>query len=80
MKVTQNALIGVVVVALTAWSAFRVVSSLKEAGWRPVGVFAAATVVNIVVALCLALLLFRNHTVGQGDGGPDRARSPSQGQ
>ncbi|MGW4640983.1 YeiH family protein [Sphaerisporangium sp. NPDC004334] len=135
VKVTQNALIGVVVVALTAWFAFRVerradsarpsavelwrrfpkfvigfvaasviatwwlttvpadhgkavigvandlrtwflilafvsiglefrVSSLKEAGWRPVGVFAAATVVNIVVALCLALLLFRNYTVG----------------
>ncbi|WP_326820639.1 YeiH family protein [Streptosporangium sp. NBC_01756] len=34
------------------------VASLREAGWRPVGVFAAATVVNVVVALGLALLLF----------------------
>lgn len=31
---------------------------LKEAGWRPVVLFAAATVVNIVVALGLAALLF----------------------
>lgn len=31
---------------------------LKEAGWRPVVLFAAATVVNIVVALGLASLLF----------------------
>ncbi|MER7134079.1 YeiH family protein [Streptosporangium saharense] len=129
VKVTQNALIGVVTIALTAYFAFRVerrpgasspglgefwrrfpkfvlgfvaasviatwwqttvtaaqakpvigvvndlrvwflilafvsiglefrVSSLREAGWRPVGVFAAATVVNVVVALGLALLLF----------------------
>lgn len=33
---------------------------LREAGWRPVAVFASATVVNIVVALGLALLLFGN--------------------
>ncbi|WP_248960696.1 YeiH family protein [Sphaerisporangium perillae] len=134
VKVTQNALIGVVVVALTAWFAFRVerradaarpglgelwrrfpkfvlgfvsasviatwylttvpaaqgkavigvandlrtwflilafvsiglefrVASLKEAGWRPVGVFAAATVVNVLVALGLAALLFSGYTV-----------------
>nr|MDT0523524.1 putative sulfate exporter family transporter [Streptomyces sp. DSM 41633] len=31
---------------------------LKEAGWRPIVLFAAATVVNIVVALGLASLLF----------------------
>jgi uncharacterized integral membrane protein (TIGR00698 family) len=31
---------------------------LKEAGWRPVVLFASATVVNIVVALGLAVLLF----------------------
>ncbi|GAA3146136.1 YeiH family protein [Nonomuraea roseoviolacea] len=129
VKVTQNALIGVVVVALTAWFAFRVerrpdaprpglgelwrrfpkfvlgfvaasvittwwlttvsaaegkavvgvandlrtwflilafvsiglefrVSSLREAGWRPVAVFAGATVVNVLVALGLAVVLF----------------------
>ncbi|MER7206523.1 putative sulfate exporter family transporter [Streptosporangium sp. NPDC020072] len=34
------------------------VASLREAGWRPVGVFAAATLVNVVVALGLALALF----------------------
>ncbi|MEV4392324.1 putative sulfate exporter family transporter [Nonomuraea sp. NPDC049607] len=135
VKVTQNALIGVVVVALTAWFAFRVerradaerpglielwrrfpkfvlgfvaasvvatwwlttvaagegkavigvandlrtwflilafvsiglefrVSALREAGWRPVAVFAAATVVNVVVALALALALFSGFTAG----------------
>lgn len=37
---------------------------LKEAGWRPVAVFASATVVNIVVALGLATLLFGSFTVG----------------
>ncbi|WP_066900537.1 YeiH family protein [Mycolicibacterium houstonense] len=31
---------------------------LKEAGWRPILLFAAATVVNIVVALALASVLF----------------------
>lgn len=36
---------------------------LREAGWRPVAVFASATVVNIVVALGLALILFGNFTV-----------------
>ncbi|SEH51559.1 conserved hypothetical integral membrane protein [Mycolicibacterium rutilum] len=37
---------------------------LKEAGWRPVALFASATVVNIVVALGLALVLFGNFHVG----------------
>ncbi|MEV4367436.1 putative sulfate exporter family transporter [Nonomuraea sp. NPDC049637] len=135
VKVTQNALIGVVVVALTAWFAFRVerradaerpgaaelwrrfpkfvlgfvaasviatwwlttvpagegkavigvandlrtwflilafvsiglefrVAALRAAGWRPVVVFAAATVVNVVVALALALALFSGFTAG----------------
>ncbi|KMO81128.1 YeiH family protein [Mycolicibacterium chlorophenolicum] len=36
---------------------------LREAGWRPIVVFASATVVNIVVALGLALVLFGNFTV-----------------
>lgn len=36
---------------------------LREAGWRPIALFASATVVNIVVALGLALLLFGNFTV-----------------
>ena len=35
------------------------VAPLREAGWRPVGVFAGATVVNLVVGLLLATLLFR---------------------
>ncbi|MEV7006177.1 putative sulfate exporter family transporter [Streptosporangium sp. NPDC051022] len=39
------------------------VASLREAGWRPVGVFAAATAVNVVVALGLALLLFSGFSV-----------------
>ncbi|GII91470.1 YeiH family protein [Sinosporangium siamense] len=39
------------------------VSSLREAGWRPVVVFAAATVVNLVLALGLALLLFSGFSV-----------------
>jgi uncharacterized integral membrane protein (TIGR00698 family) len=34
------------------------VSSLREAGWKPVGVFAVATVANLVLALGLAQLLF----------------------
>ena len=34
------------------------VAPLKEAGWRPVGVFASATVVNLAVGLGLAVLLF----------------------
>lgn len=37
---------------------------LREAGWRPVAVFASATVVNIVVALGLALVLFGNFELG----------------
>lgn len=36
---------------------------LRDAGWRPVAVFASATVVNIVVALGLAVILFGNFTV-----------------
>ncbi len=36
---------------------------LREAGWRPIALFASATVVNIVAALGLALLLFGNFTV-----------------
>ncbi|MFB6394629.1 YeiH family protein [Polymorphospora lycopeni] len=36
------------------------VSSLREAGWRPIAVFASATVFNLVVALALASLLFRD--------------------
>ncbi|MDR1265741.1 MAG: putative sulfate exporter family transporter [Propionibacteriaceae bacterium] len=39
------------------------VSSLKEAGWRPVGVFAAATVFNLALALGMASLLFRNFSL-----------------
>ncbi len=39
------------------------VSSLREAGWRPIGVFVAATVVNLTVALGLALLLFGSFVV-----------------
>jgi len=131
VKVTQNALIGVVAVALTAWFAFKVertadrpgaielwrrfpkfvlgfiaasiigtifantvsaadntaaqavatnfrtwflilafvsiglefrVTALREAGWRPIAVFASATVVNIALALALAAVLFANFT------------------
>jgi uncharacterized integral membrane protein (TIGR00698 family) len=36
---------------------------LKEAGWRPVVLFASATVVNIVVALGLAVVLFGSFDV-----------------
>ncbi|MEU4234238.1 putative sulfate exporter family transporter [Nonomuraea sp. NPDC026600] len=38
-------------------------SSLREAGWRPVGVFAAATAVNLLLALGLAALLFGGFAV-----------------
>ncbi|OLT47107.1 hypothetical protein BJF85_00940 [Saccharomonospora sp. CUA-673] len=38
-------------------------ASLKEAGWRPIGVFGAATVVNVVVALGTASLLFATVSV-----------------
>jgi len=34
------------------------VAPLREAGWRPVGVFASATALNLVVGLGLAVLLF----------------------
>ena len=34
------------------------VAPLREAGWRPVGVFASATAVNLLVGLGLATLLF----------------------
>ncbi len=37
---------------------------LREAGWRPIAVFASATVVNIVVALGLATMLFGNFQIG----------------
>jgi Kef-type K+ transport system membrane component KefB len=37
---------------------------LREAGWRPIAVFAAATIVNIVAALGLASVLFGNFRVG----------------
>jgi hypothetical protein len=36
---------------------------LREAGWRPIAVFASATIVNIVVALGLATVLFGNFRV-----------------
>jgi len=36
---------------------------LREAGWRPIVLFASATVVNIVVAFGLALVLFGNFKV-----------------
>ena len=39
------------------------VAPLREAGWRPVGVFASATVVNLAVGLGLAVLLFSNFSV-----------------
>jgi uncharacterized membrane protein YadS len=39
------------------------VSSLREAGWRPIGVFATATVVNVVLALSLASVLFAGFTL-----------------
>lgn len=39
------------------------VASLKEAGAKPIGVFAAATLFNIVLALALAFLLFRSFTL-----------------
>jgi uncharacterized integral membrane protein (TIGR00698 family) len=36
---------------------------LREAGWRPIALFASATVVNIVVALGLATVLFGSFTL-----------------
>lgn len=37
-------------------------TAVKQAGWRPIAVFAIATLVNLVVGLGLALLLFGNFT------------------
>ncbi|QFZ24144.1 putative sulfate exporter family transporter [Saccharothrix syringae] len=37
---------------------------LREAGWRPVGVFAAATAVNLLAALGLAVVLFSDFQPG----------------
>ncbi len=39
------------------------VASLREAGWKPIGVFATATVVNLSLALLLATTLFGNFVV-----------------
>ena len=36
----------------------------ERRGWRPIAVFASATVLNIVVALGLATVLFGNFQVG----------------
>ncbi|MEV4755945.1 putative sulfate exporter family transporter [Micromonospora sp. NPDC049559] len=38
-------------------------TALREAGWRPIAVFASATVANILLALALAAVLFRGFTV-----------------
>jgi uncharacterized integral membrane protein (TIGR00698 family) len=38
-------------------------TALREAGWRPIAVFASATVVNIGLALALASVLFANFTL-----------------
>ena len=48
--------------ATQAAQAFRA-KGLREAGWRPVGVFGAATVVNLLLALGLAALLFQGFEV-----------------
>ncbi len=39
------------------------VASVREAGWRPIGVFVTATVVNLTLALVLASVLFANFVV-----------------
>ena len=39
------------------------VGSLREAGWRPIGLFAAATLFNVVLALGLASVLFAGFTL-----------------
>ncbi|GAA2181581.1 putative sulfate exporter family transporter [Brooklawnia cerclae] len=39
------------------------IKAIREAGWRPIVVFVIATVVNLVVGLGLALLLWHNFTV-----------------
>jgi uncharacterized integral membrane protein (TIGR00698 family) len=38
------------------------VKALRQAGWRPIVVFGAATIANIVLALALASILFRSVT------------------
>ncbi len=40
------------------------VAALREAGWRPVAVFASATVFNLVLALGLASVLFAGFSTG----------------
>ena len=57
------------------------VAPLREAGWRPVGVFAGATVVNLLVGLLLATLLFSGFpaavsraTIGEARNHPRPAR------
>ncbi|MEV0268274.1 hypothetical protein AB0H43_05805 [Hamadaea sp. NPDC050747] len=39
------------------------IGALKEAGWRPVAVFASATVANLALGLALASLLFAGFTL-----------------
>ncbi|NJD27521.1 MAG: putative sulfate exporter family transporter [Chloroflexi bacterium] len=39
------------------------VTSLREAGWRPIGVFAIATVFNLALALVVASILFAGFSV-----------------
>jgi uncharacterized integral membrane protein (TIGR00698 family) len=41
------------------------VSSLREAGWKPIGVFVTATVFNLTLALALASLLFGGFVVAK---------------
>jgi hypothetical protein len=43
---------------------FSLKGGLREAGWRPVALFASATLVNIVVTLGLAAVLFGSFTIG----------------
>ena len=50
------------------------VAPLREAGWRPVGVFAGATVVNLLVGLLLATLLFSGFPPREGPSWSTRAR------
>ena len=51
------------------------VAPLREAGWRPVGVFAGATVVNLLVGLVLATLLFTASPLPANHGGAVHPRS-----
>ncbi len=39
------------------------IGAIREAGWRPIAVFAIATLVNLVVGLSLVLLLWSNFTI-----------------